>query len=233
MRRIVVVAIFLAACAPLSACGSSAKPPHTLRARIVAAGLAQESVHSAWTSPSDGVIFRADVNADSGRERATLVGGDVVEIRLVNDTVYFRGGYEGGQYIGLTAAQADRYTGRWIAIPRGYRPYSALASSLTFDSIVRHAVPRGRLEKSFTRRPDGTRLLMLSPPAGAGLTADPPFAYELTASARELLPVASSYYLGGFAKHGIFASRRFSKWNEPVSVDAPASSTPIATVRAS
>ena len=146
MRRIVTPAIVLAICAPLSACGSSKKSPHTLRGRIVAAALAQKSVH--WTQTVSGygepVTDRGDVNADSGRERVPDGYGGVVEIRLVNDTVYFRGGYEGGISLGLTAAQADRYAGRWISVSRGYRPYRALADSLTFGWIVRHAVREDR-----------------------------------------------------------------------------------------
>ncbi len=231
MRRIVVLAIFLALCAPLSACGSSGKSPHTLRGRIIAAALAQKSVHTTWTVP-DGTIFRGDVNADSGRERATIPAGDVVEIRLVNDTVYFHSGYEGCLFLDLTAAQAERCRDRWIAIPRGHRPYRVLADSLTFGWIVRHAVPRGRVEKSFTRKPHGTSLLVLSPPTGAGLTPDPPFAYSLKARASgEPLPVASYYLLGGMAKHESYSSRIFSKWSEPVNVQAPANPTPISTVR--
>ncbi|MDX6454761.1 MAG: hypothetical protein QOD48_868, partial [Gaiellaceae bacterium] len=41
------------------------------------------------------------------------------------------------------------------------------------------------------------------------------------------LPVAFTEDLGP----GTWAIGSFSKWNEPVSVQAPASSTPIATVR--
>ena len=230
MRRIVTLTIVLAFCAPLSACGSSAKSPHTLRGRIIAAALAQKSVHWTLTS-SDGDTWRADVNADSGRERTTDNHGGVVEIRLVNDTIYFRGSYEGGILLGLTPAQADRYAGRWIAVPRGYRPYRAFADSLTFDWIVRHAVPRRPLKKSFTSS-HGTRLLVLSPPEGAGIPHDPPFAYELTALASgEPLPVASSYLLSSFGRHGNYSSRRFSKWNEPVNIRAPENPTPISIVR--
>jgi hypothetical protein len=237
MRRIGTLAIFLALCGPLTACGSSARLPQTLRGRIVAAALAQKSVH--WTlAARDGVIFRADVNADSGRERATVPGyADAVEIRLVNDTIYIRGGYEGGIFVGLSRAQAARYAGLWIAVPRGHRPYRALASTLMFGSIVRHAVPRGPLEKSFTRKPHGTRLLVLSPPAGEEVPHDPPFAYRLTARASgEPLPVASyagACRFGGAGSRGSCWSsrRRFSRWNAPVHVHAPASSTPIATIR--
>jgi len=258
MRRTVTLAIVLAVCAPLSACGSSSPRLPKEVAPIVAAALAQKSVHYTLTVTAQGntTTGNADVTADSGTERLTLPGGDVVETRLAHDTVYLRGGFTGLLYLlrscpyefvncqDPTAAQlrqAGKYAGRWISIPKGDRAYGGLARYLTLGSVVRHLTPRREL-KSSIRESHGTRLRVLR----GELEGDLVRPANLTVRASgEPLPVAFSRVVvrgpgcdgfnhcdrGGDELYR--SSGRFTKWNEPMHVEPPAHSTPIATVRAS
>lgn len=129
MRGVLTLACVVALCAPLTACGG--RPAGTpasiaLRARILAAALAQKSVHYADSESTQGdwpSQTVSDVSADSGRQQITITGTGVrekVDLRLVNGVIYVRGDSGGLQYIlNLTEAQADKYAGRWISIPKG------------------------------------------------------------------------------------------------------------------
>jgi len=235
MRGFSTLAIVLAFGVALAGCASSANgrravaPPSqatSVDASIIAAALAQNSVH--WTEFQNlcHVRWTADVTADSGAQRVTIgfcgAKGNV-EMRLVDDVVYVRGnptGLESESTIYLTEAQARRYAGRWIAIPKGSQLYGVAADGLTLASIV-HDVDARDYNLKIVRTPHATRVLGFDDgnPPGPSVT--------LSAQASgDPLPVAMTgtgcvecVYTGGF-----------SKWNEPVHVHAPARSTPIATV---
>src|SRR5262245_51492504 len=94
MRPIVTLAIVLA----LSACGSSSPSPKDVLQSIVAAALAQKSVHSeseGYGELGDEWTDTADVTADSAqfRERSNVLGTlGTLRLRLVQDMVYVRAG---------------------------------------------------------------------------------------------------------------------------------------------
>lgn len=230
MRRIVTFVGVLALCASLAACGSSSPsaPPSakSLRASIIAAALAQKSVH--WTETdrpqtAAATSFVADVTADSGMQRVTFAPGTsnaaTATIVLVNHTLYVEGDAAGLENaLALSTTQAAKYAGQWIAIPKGDTLYSGTADGLTLASIVRDAIPHGKLKVVRT-----TSALVLRTAArvlGASVSVEP---------SGDPLPIAfSSSNCIGCSTDG-----RFSKWNEAVHVRAPASSTPIAVVRRS
>lgn len=206
MRRIVTLAMVVAFCAVLGACGSSVRmsPKAERRAAIIAAALAQKSVH--WTVDdyelNDGEWkVSADVNSDSGTARVNWrEGGEGGWYRLVhvNRMFYVRTGDAGSlrQAFNLTKAQATRYAGRWISTPNGTGLTFWLGDGLTLPVIVREYASAVRPEAGARRI--GERL---------------PVGFDKNPS-----PVAE-------------ISGTFSQWNEPVHVHAPANSTPIATVR--
>ena len=233
MRRIVTLAIVLAACASLSACGSSSpSSPLAVRASIVAAALAQDSVHLNELA-TDAVIsarWASDVNAHSGKQRLTLKGGTFgggeAEVLLVNDTLYVRGNPSGLRYtLYMTGPQSRRYARQWISIPKGDRLYAETAAGLTLPSIVHNLTPQGKL-KLVRRNSPATRLLAVT---GAGRGDAPSVSLSARASG-DRLPVAYSEIV---APYGHTRDGSFSKWNEPVSVHAPADATPITIVRGS
>jgi hypothetical protein len=237
MRRVVAL---VALCVVVSACGSSSAQPLTpsaVGASIVSAALAQHSFHWAYSSAFDlvgGTQRVGDVTADSAVERETLPGGETAEFRFVHDTVYVRGGNVAiDELLGLgspgsskriyligSSKRAHRYAGKWIAIPKGDKLYSALAPYLNPAAILQQATPQGKLKVS-KPTPHAARLLDVSGTEGgshsdleARGTGDP-------------LPV--SYAWRDFSVDRI--SMRFSNWNEPLDIQAPKHAVPIATVR--
>ncbi|HEY2353658.1 MAG TPA: hypothetical protein VGH79_02000 [Gaiellaceae bacterium] len=228
MRRIVALAIALSAVASSSACGSSSRPPSTPKtalASIVAAALAQTSVH--WTEEGDGLAGRgtstADVTASSGAETIDHLHGrrGSVRIRLVDDTVYVNGDSDGlAVLLGITPAHAKANAGEWISIPKDDKHYARLADGLTLASVIHTNLPTGKLKLVGTA-PHATRIV------GIGGTSW--MTSSLTARATGApLPIAFSHSASMVGSHG-----SFSKWNEPVHVEAPATSTPIAIVHGS
>jgi hypothetical protein len=222
VRRIAILAIALALCTLLGACGSSSSSPSSpkdVRASIVAAALAQQSVH--WTESFSNIRSSrrsADVCAASAMEHVTIdMGGSPGKVKIlrVGETEYEKGDVAGLEYdLGLSEAKATQYAGQWISIPNGDPAYTGYG--LTVASVVHDALPHGRLKVS-PRTSQGARLLAVQ---GKFST--------LLAHAGSRLPVA---YSGGAVD--VWIKGRFSRWNEPLHIHAPASSTPIALVRAS
>lgn len=234
MRRLVAIVLVTAAGAAtavvlLTASSASA------RDRIVAAALAQKSVHYTRTVGEDmGGTFRstADVNADSGIEWKKFYVG-AVEIRLVNDTLYVHGDVQGlVNALQLTLPQAERSAGHWISITSSSgeglydeQLYGRLADGLTLASIIHDAAPGGTL-KSFTKTSNGTQFLVVRG-ASLDMSANSADAELVATASGKPLPVAFSSAQGP----ANWTEVRFSKWNEPVNVQAPANAVPIATVR--
>jgi len=160
MCRVATLVLALALCAPLSACGtSSPSSAKAGRASIVAAALAQKSVH--WTAINVVAMISAyktttDVTTNSGVQTIAYFDNrtsnydTLVHLRLVNHTVYIRGSAESllqtlndqqDGPVNLTNAQARRYAGQWISIPQGDKLYAQTAEGMTLASIVHSVVP--------------------------------------------------------------------------------------------
>ncbi len=193
----------LALCASLSACGSSSPPsPKASRASLVAAALAQKSVHykeddEFYADGSQSVT--ADVTADSGTARlqASYTGFyGTIDMRLVDSTVYVRGDAPAVEdTLDLTSALPAGYAWRWISVPRADNRFSRGALSfLTLASIVKN-VPRD------------VKLVTVADKL--------PTAFEQTT---------------GSQGDSTTTDAAFSRWNEPVHVRAPANSIPLSTV---
>jgi hypothetical protein len=239
MRRVVMVVFVLSVGVALSACGSSSpkspRSPKAVSALIVAAALAEKSVHWEELSRQDmewPVKLISDVSADSGMQRLIFAPGTrsvgKAEERLVDNVAYVRGdavGLEDALY--LSPARAKNYAGRWISIQRGDALYPPTADGLTLSSIVDDVTPSGTPLKLVRRKAHGTPLIVVQADAHSLKFRGLPGSLSATADG-EPLPVAA--WQGGV---GSEASTSFSKWNEPLSVRAPASSTPIAIVRGS
>lgn len=222
-----VIALFLAAVISTPATASTKQSPASVRDSIVTAALAQKSVH--WTLSVANLwstARTADVSAGSAAEQVTFDRTGRLgkaKILRVGGTEYVKGDTAGLEDdLDLTPAQARRYAGLWISIPRGDASYTTYG--LTLNSVVHEAIPKGQLTVSRTRS-HGRRLLVVK-----GRTKDKRGGYRSTesADAGTRLPVS---YLGREMDVGVF--ERFSKWNESLHVHTPARSTPIAVVRSS
>jgi hypothetical protein len=193
-------ALALILSALLSACGSGSRPSaKDVRASLVAAALGQKSVHYEKDIEVDmdgTTTIVADVTADSGAAQVVSPEDGVVEIRLVNGTVYINGDAAALQYYvpNLPLAEANGYSGKWISIPKGDPLYAYVSDGLTLASILGD-VRSDLLPKRDKQLPTG-------------------FSREINPSGEFTL-----------------ASGTFNNWNEPVHVQPPTGSTPIASIR--
>jgi hypothetical protein len=225
VRRIValvlVVAAAVATAVVLLTAGSA-----SARDRIVAAALGQKSVRYTRTISGDmsgKVTSTAEVNADSGIARETFTVG-AAQVRLVNGTIYVRGDVQGlVSALGVTLAQAERYAGRWISVPKDDERYAVNADGLTLASIVHDVAPQAG-QKLTQRKSHGTRLVAFRGTAPDGTREN--------LSARASGAPLPAYFTEDVGPAS-WTTGHFVKWNVPVHVQAPASPTPIATVRRS
>ena len=249
MRRIVTLVSVVALCAPLSASGD-ASPSGTpwakaLHRSILAAALAQSSAHYSYSEYNEGEWpsrWVGDVTADSGSQQLSVtVPGvrETVDFLLVNDVVYARGDVGGLMYgLNLTEAQATAYAGQWISIPKSDSFYGQAAADLTLSSSVEDFIPDTQMSVHtcsglvhcglgwWNPRHKPGPFLALDGSASQGAFGG---AMELTATTSRKGARLPIDFQADFGEGG--ASGSFSKWNEPVDVQAPESATPIATVR--
>ena len=210
MRRFATLAIVVALCAPLSACGSSS--PKAALASIVAAALSEKSVHVTAVDSVDhfgAFTTVVDVSRHSGTGRVTgPIGGSEAEIRLVDNTVYLKGTSSALERSLPGLVAAPHYAGKWISMP------------MQAQSVKWTAANLGGGDNVYSQMSDGLTLASI-------LNGVPP---QLELKMVNGLP---GRVLGSFKNQGdrYSVDARFSKWNEPVHVQAPAHAIPIATVR--
>jgi hypothetical protein len=205
--------------------------PKAVRASIVSAALSQHSVR--WkehdTLGRALIESTADVTSNSGYQALVIeLDSKLGTINIVysKHVAYVKGDAFGLEMnIGLTKAQATKYAGKWISITKGDKFYAPTASGLTVASIIHRMTPRGTLRVNRAIS-NGTRYIAVEAASGAGTKrklvsiAAPERGKRLPIEAASIDP-----------SHQLVAHIDFSKWNEPVKIKAPKTSTPIATVR--
>ena len=223
------------------------RTPKGMLDSVVAAALAQKSVHVSESFGADlyGTDHRTfDVSKDSGTELFDYYGNKM-RVLLVDKTIYVRGnawdlsGTLYGPGLGLTDAQAKRYAGKWISIPEGDKLYASLSEGLTLPSLSEEATvsrfysfysPYGGEKLQALRRTSLGRpriVLRLVDPHGR----DPQYPPMQMTARGSGAPLPITFYASCGMVCG--TNGKFSNWNEPVEVHAPAHATPIATVRRS
>jgi hypothetical protein len=158
------------------------------------------------------------------------------EIRLVGDVVYVKGNVRALRWmaLGVTHAQALRYAGRWISMPKWRDPlkWHAPAEAVTLAQLV-HFDPASMYGVDFyaaaTPASDGTQVLefwdsemTMDPYTLTTLTGDKPLPTAVNIDDDIVEPGPDGYYS---------SSGNFSRWNGPVHVIAPKHAVPLATVR--
>lgn len=233
MRRIVTLAFVTAALVASAAAALASQSPKAVRASIVAAARAQRSVHWSATEVIGAVAYTTGTDAakTEGAQHITFaVGKQKAHARIIvtGGFAYVRGDALGLRLnLGLTQAQAGKYAGRWISIPKFDAAYASTAEGDTMASVVHDLTPRGRLSLD-TGKVHGVRVIGVRGVSGSGKKK---VAEVVIARAHgKRLPLEEDIFAPG--KNAI-GHTTFSKWNETVTVTAPTSSTPIATVRAS
>ncbi len=233
MRRITTLALVMAVLVATAAVALAAQSPKALSASIVAAARAERSVHWSATEVIGAVAVTTGTDAarTGGVQHVTLaVGKQRGHIRIIvtGGVAYVRGDALGLQLnLGLTAAQAKKYAGGWISVPKHDPSYAPTADGDTMASVVHDLAPQGRLSLVSVKL-HGVRLVGVQGISGTGKKKVAEVVF--THAHGQRLPLEEDTLAP--AKHFI-GHMAFSKWNETVKVTAPASSTPIATVRGS
>jgi hypothetical protein len=232
MRRVGAFLFVVAVAAGTAAIALAAQSPKQLRASIVGAAKAQHSVHyvAKQIVGNSLTTLTGDVESGDGIQHVKIELGKKtghLTIYVLGQTAYLEGDALGLQIQGLTKAQATKYAGQWISIPKGDKFYGPTAADVTLGSAIQIITPHGRLSR-FKAKQHGTRVIGVRGTSGTGKKK---LLQVLAAKARgKRLPLEEDEVAPGQE----YISRTvFSKWNEPVQVQAPASSTPISTVRQS
>jgi hypothetical protein len=233
MKRVALLLAFVPAAGGVAAVAYATLSPKALRASIVDAAKAQQSVHYVQKNILGNALLTltGDVATDHGIQHVKLVAGKQtgrITIYVVDQTAYVQGNAFGLHALqGLTKTQAAKYAGQWISIPKGDKLYAGTAAAVTLGSFVQSIAPRGRL-KTFSAKAHGVRVVGVRGIFGKGkrrtLTA-----IDARAKGKKL-PLEAEDFTPGEESIGHTA---ISKWNESVQVQAPSSSTPISTVRQS
>jgi hypothetical protein len=142
-----------------------------LLAAMLAAIHAQHSVHyvSVVHSGSTKVTISADVGKTTGKQEITFTqAGQTghVAVRLVNGTAYFRGdAFALRTFMGVPAANAQRYAGDWVRVPHGAKQYASVAADVTLPSFATTLGINGAVAKikggiSITTSTGGVKLFL-------------------------------------------------------------------------
>jgi hypothetical protein len=227
-----VGAVALLVAGATAAVALAALSPKQLRASIVAAAKAQRSVHYVNKQVVGNSLstLTGDVEAADGIQHIKIVLGKQtahLTIIVLDQTAYLEGDAVGLQFQGLTKSQATAYAGKWISIPKGDKLYAGTAEDVTLGSVIQIITPHGALAV-FKAKEQGTRVIGVRGTSGTGKKKL--IQALATKAGGKRLPFEEDEFAPGES----YISRTvLSKWNEPVQVQAPASSTPIATVRGS
>jgi hypothetical protein len=188
--------------------------PSVLLAAMLAAVHAQHSVHyvSTTTSGTTKVVIVADVAQTTGTQQITFTQAGKtghVSVRVVNNTAYFRGdAFALRAFMGVPDANAQRYGGNWVRVPRTAKQYVSVADDVTLPSF---AASLG-IDGTVTKIKGG--LSITTPTGGVKLLLGP-----------NHLPTRETAKATG----GTLAMTA-SRWNEPVHVDVPAKTVPVREV---
>ena len=224
MRIVLVAALALAAAVPAGA-GSVATPVQ-LYAGALTAARAQRSVHYVALSSFGGrtVTIVGDAARDRGVQRITVrhraqVGH--VTVAVVANVAYVRGDAATlKSYMGLSAADASRYGGRWLSIQPSQPRFAPVAEAVRLLSTINEL----QMPPPFTtvatttvagQRVNGVRSTFTQ----AGHDVTETLFVRASGSPLPVRQVATAT--------GVGVSTTFSRWNEAVHVSAPAHATPL------
>jgi hypothetical protein len=215
--RLLLVAVLVLGVAGTAA-ASTTTPRDTYRAAIIAAG-AKKSVHYVSVSNLGGAkeTMVGDAALDRGSQRITYSQGGKtghVVVLVVASTAYVKGdSFALSDYLGLTAAQASRYAGKWFSLKPPGGGYAVVAEAVRMQSFLEELLmpapytvappvtiggKRATGVKSTVTRSGETATLLLYVVSGSPL------------------PVAQ-------VAHGSSGTitTTLSRWNAPVTVTAP------------
>jgi hypothetical protein len=233
MRRLSALALVLTVAAVAGGAAFAAQSPQGLRAAILKAVDARQSVHYVSTNSGFGVSVRlvSDVAPGRGIQRISFSDqgkSGTGTVLVLGRLAYIRGdAFTLSRYFSFKKVQATKYAGKWIYIPRGDRAYAPVAADATYGSFASGLLPTQNLAVVKTTS-NGKKLVGVR---GDAKQQGIPFVEWVYApSSGTLLPVEEMAVAQGTPGSG--KSRvTMSRWNEAVHLKAPAHAVSIATVR--
>lgn len=193
--------------------------PSALYHAALAAAASQRSVHVQGTFGGSGhrVALNDDDASTSGIQRITA-DGHHAEVRVVGSATYFRADDSALHgYFGLSSSLVKRYHGRWVKLVHGNDNYDAVTAAITLSSALKEVVVQPPFSAVPTKVVDGVPSVgirgHLTAP-GSTITAS---VVLWVATAAPHLPVAYDATAAGLTD-----SMTFTRWNEAVTVKAPA-----------
>jgi hypothetical protein len=178
-----------------------------------------------------------DAGPSSGRQVITI-GTSHFEVVVVGSTAYFKGdAVATSASLGLSAALARTYAGRWISLVSGDQPYQSVYAAVTASSAIADNItftPRSELAAA---KIGGTDVIGLR----GGLTpidgqAAKGIATLYVTAGRRHLPVRyveKGTVGSGPSRATLNFQIAFSAWGNPVSVPAPTGVVPFSSLGAS
>ena len=223
MGRIGTLLLVVACAVAVGGSAEAATSPKSLRTAILDATSAKHSVH--YVVVDTGRDYRTSMVSDavehSGIQRITVVRSGRtghVTVLVSHSTVYIRGdAFALHAYMALPKSRASRYARRWLSISHTSPVYASVAADVTFGSFVNHLLPKQQLS------------IVHGSVAGRSVIGVHGTACEQGINVIEAvfapthgtrLPVEATAVLHG--SYGGTGTRRMSRWNEPVRVQAPA-----------
>jgi hypothetical protein len=203
---------------------SSATSPDTLFRAMLLAGQQQHSVHYVSVQQcgcAARIVEVTDAGATEGIQRVTVSSAG--QIGHVTVLVTGGGAYVLGDvfslvnYMGYKPEAAATYAGQWIQIPPTDPDYRAVSADVTLPSLMADLYVPGPLALSRARKIAGRTVMGVTGRRPATATSRA-LTVSIYAQAHGLpLPVEEDV-VNGLDRSTV----SFSRWNEPVQVDAPA-----------
>jgi hypothetical protein len=228
--RLGVLVLVVAAAAVAATVALAARSPQQWRAAMLQAASASHSVHYVSTGVVPGYRLRmvSDVGRGRGIQRITVTKHGQTgpaTVLIVGRSAYIRGNvFTLHGYFGFTPAQAKRYAGRWISIPRSSAAYAAVAADATLASYLSDLLPNKHLAVVQTtvagKKAVGVRGNVQQGKLSLVETVYAPVGGTPLPFEERAAPVG----------HPGTSVTRMSKWNEPLNLAAPANAVPISTV---
>jgi hypothetical protein len=195
--------------------GVAAKSPAEIVAASRAAADAASSVHVSGSIVSSGSPLTLDMDMLAGRGgRGRLSqNGFGFELIQVGQTVYIKGSAAFYSHLGGAAA-AQLLQGRWLKAPTTSRNFASIAALTDFRQLIDTALTRhGALLKGATTTVDGQKVIAISETSKGGIL------YVATSGRPYPIEVSKIGASGGTVV--------FDRWQEPVSLAAPANAIDI------
>jgi len=198
--------------------GVAAKAPAEIVAAARAAGDAANSVHLSGSIVSGGSPITLDLQLAGDGGRGTVSeNGLSFEVIHVGGTVYIKGSPAFYQHVGGAAA-AQLLKGRWLKAPASTGSFASLASLTDLRQLVDMTLAiRGTLARTGTATVGGQNVVGVTDSSRSGTL--------YVATTGQPYPIAVTE--GGTSGGKIVLDR----WNEPVSLAAPANAVDIAQLQ--